>query len=85
MLVELQVPESLRKNSPGASFDILVPASCRADIDTKNGYIRVEKINGPSRLKTSNGRIFAQQVAGSLEADSSATVGFTPCLSRAIW
>lgn len=70
-VVELEVPETLRWKSPGASFDILVPERCAAEITTGNGAIHVRGLAGPVVLRTSNGRITVEQVEGEVEAATS--------------
>jgi len=69
-VIELQVPELLRRKSPGASFDIRVPASCAADIRTGNGAVQVRGLKDCD-LKTSNGGITAEQIDGRVEAHTS--------------
>lgn len=56
----------------GARFVIKVPKKAILDnIQTSNGSMRIESIQGNARLKTSNGSIRVWNVEGSLEATTS--------------
>jgi len=70
-VVELEAPSALRGKNTGASFDIRIPASCAADLQTGNGAIRARCLQDHVLMKTSNGRIDAQEIEGEVEAASS--------------
>ena len=70
-VIELEVPDSLRNKSIGASFDIRVPQPCAADIATDNGHIRFRGGKDSALLRTSNGRVTVEQVNGRVEAYTS--------------
>ena len=56
----------------GARFTIRVPRHVQLDgITSSNGAVKVEEIDGPARLHTSNGAIRATRVHGELEARTS--------------
>jgi DUF4097 and DUF4098 domain-containing protein YvlB len=55
----------------GVDFDVLVPVETRVEVDTSNGAVSVEAIDGSIRLDTSNGAIDVYDSAGSLNADTS--------------
>lgn len=56
----------------GARFTIRVPRNVQLDgINSSNGAVKVEGIDGPARLHTSNGAIRVTRVHGELEARTS--------------
>ncbi len=55
----------------GVDFDVLVPIETRVEVDTSNGAITVEDIDGTIRLDTSNGAIDVYDSSGSLNVDTS--------------
>ncbi len=55
----------------GVDFDVLVPIETRVEVDTSNGEITVEDIDGTITLDTSNGAIDVYDSSGSLNADTS--------------
>lgn len=55
----------------GVDFDVLVPIETRVEVDTSNGAITVEAIDGTIRLDTSNGAIDVYDSSGSLDVDTS--------------
>jgi hypothetical protein len=56
----------------GVSFSIKVPRKTRIDrADTSNASVRLESIDAPARVKTSNGSIKIWDVSGNLEAITS--------------
>jgi DUF4097 and DUF4098 domain-containing protein YvlB len=55
----------------GVEFNVLVPVETRVEVDTSNGAITVESIEGTILLDTSNGAIDVYDAAGSLTADTS--------------
>jgi DUF4097 and DUF4098 domain-containing protein YvlB len=62
----------LRRGNMGAKFFIRVPRRVQLDvIRSSNGQIRVEDVEGDSRLETSNGSIRLRKVAGRLDARTS--------------
>ena len=69
--IELEVPEELRRNSPGAKFIVKIPSPCTAEISTSNGSIKVVGLKGPVVLDTSNGGIRAEKIDGELKVDTS--------------
>ena len=62
----------LRRGNMGAKFFIRVPQRVHLDlIRNSNGQIRVEDVEGDSRLETSNGAIRLRKIAGRLDARTS--------------
>lgn len=55
----------------GVGFDVIVPIATRIEVDTSNGVIDVESIDGTIVLDTSNGAIDVYDSTGSLRADTS--------------
>jgi len=55
----------------GVGFDVLVPAETRVEVDTSNGAIAIDDIDGTIHLDTSNGAIDVYDSSGSLNADTS--------------
>ncbi len=55
----------------GVEFDVLVPVETRVEVDTTNGAISIEDIDGTIRLDTSNGELWLEQVIGSVDAETS--------------
>ncbi len=55
----------------GVDFDVLVPMETRVEVDTSNGAINVEDIQGTILLDTSNGAIDVYDSSGTLTADTS--------------
>ena len=55
----------------GVEFDVLVPIETRVEVETTNGAISIEAIDGTIRLDTSNGAIDVYDSSGSLTADTS--------------
>ncbi len=55
----------------GVDFDVLVPMETRVEVDTSNGAIVVEDIQGTILLDTSNGAIDVYDSSGTLTADTS--------------
>lgn len=70
-LIELRYPQALRHYSVGASFDIRIPRSCAADIDTSNGRIVVRNLKDRVDLESSNGSIVVEDIDGPVEARTS--------------
>lgn len=65
-------PSDIRRGNMGAKYRINVPRRVRLDrIDSSNGGIRVEKVEGEARLKTSNGPVRLYEFVGDVEADTS--------------
>ena len=60
----------VRRHS-GVSFDVTLPTSAEADVNTSNGSIELDNMSGVFRAETSNGRIAAEDLSGSLDADTS--------------
>src|ERR1035441_6189953 len=66
------VRPSDRRNNEGARFTIKIPRTALLDrITTSNGAIRTLDGKGPARLRTSNGMIRVEDLAGNLEATTS--------------
>jgi len=66
------VRPELRRGHMGAKFFIRVPQRVRLDlIRSANGPIRVEDVEGDSRLETSNGAIRVRKIVGRLDARTS--------------
>lgn len=57
--------------SAAASMTLKVPRFCRIEVETSNGKINVEGVNGDLDLSSSNGRIRAEQVEGALKLRTS--------------
>ena len=55
----------------GVDFDVVVPVETRVEVDTSNGAISIEGIDGSIRLDTSNGAIDVYDSSGALTADTS--------------
>jgi DUF4097 and DUF4098 domain-containing protein YvlB len=55
----------------GVDFDVLVPVETRVEVETSNGAITVEDVDGTIRLDTSNGAIDVYDSSGSVNADTS--------------
>ena len=70
-LIELRYPRALRRYSVGANFDIRIPQSCAADIDTSNGRIVVRDLQDRVDLESSNGSIFVEDIDGPVDARTS--------------
>ncbi|MBU0641051.1 MAG: DUF4097 domain-containing protein [Planctomycetes bacterium] len=70
-MVELEYPDTLANLLVGASFDILLPAACAADIRTGNGAITVHGLKDELLLHTSNGRVVTEDVVGTVDARTS--------------
>ena len=61
-----------RGGNMGAKYRIHVPRKTRLErVDSSNGGIRVEAVDGDARLKTSNGPVRLYQYLGNVEADTS--------------
>jgi hypothetical protein len=66
------VRPSDRRNNQGARFTIKIPRTALLDrITTSNGAIRTLDGKGPARLRTSNGMIRVEDLAGSVDATTS--------------
>ncbi|MBI4873856.1 MAG: DUF4097 family beta strand repeat protein [Acidobacteria bacterium] len=66
------VRPSDRRGNLGARYVIRVPRRTELDrIDSSNGSIRVETIEGGARLKTSNGSVRVDRLKGSVEIQTS--------------
>ena len=66
------VPPLDRHGSYGARYVIHVPRQAElAGISSSNGSIRVDSVEGASRLKTSNGSVHASQIQGTLDVQTS--------------
>ncbi|UCG33205.1 MAG: DUF4097 family beta strand repeat protein [Phycisphaerales bacterium] len=70
-VVEVRHPWWLSGGSVGGSFEIQVPISCAADIQTDDGSVAVSGLITETVLKTSNGEITIDDVAGDVRAHSS--------------
>ena len=55
----------------GVDFDVLVPVETRVEVETSNGAITVEDVDGTIRLDTSNGAIDVYDSSGQLSAETS--------------
>jgi DUF4097 and DUF4098 domain-containing protein YvlB len=66
------ISPSGHRGNHGARYVIRVPRRTELDrIQTSNGRISVDGIEGTARLRTSNGAIRADRIAGELEAETS--------------
>jgi DUF4097 and DUF4098 domain-containing protein YvlB len=66
------VRPSDRRNNQGARFTIKIPRTAVLErITTSNGPIRTLDGKGPARMRTSNGMIRVQDLAGNVEATTS--------------
>jgi hypothetical protein len=70
-VIAVEIPTQLRHKSVSASLDVRVPASCAADVNTGNGYIRAQGLDNHVTLRSSNGRIIVEDVSGRVEAVTS--------------
>jgi len=71
-VVRLRVVRPTPNCHCGASFTVKVPRKTRIDrADTSNASLRIESIDAPARVKTSNGSIKIWDVSGDLEATTS--------------
>lgn len=70
-LIELRYPQALRHFSLGADFDIRIPRSCAAEIDTSNGRIVVRGLQDRVDLESSNGSIVVEDIDGPVHARTS--------------
>lgn len=62
----------LRRGNMGAKYFVRVPRRVQLDfVRSSNGQIRVEDVEGDTRLETSNGGIRLRKVAGRLDARTS--------------
>lgn len=69
--IHTNIPSGWHGNA-GAKYIIRVPQKIDLqDIQSSNGSIRVESVQGQARLKTSNGSIHVDQVQGTLDAHTS--------------
>jgi hypothetical protein len=65
-------PSDVRRGNMGAKYRIHVPRRVRLErIDSSNGGIRIEDVEGEARLKTSNGGVRLYRFTGDVEADTS--------------
>ena len=55
----------------GVDFDVLVPIETRIEVDTSNGAVSIDAIQGTILVDTSNGAIDVYDSAGTLTADTS--------------
>ncbi len=71
--VRIRVIEpSGRRGNRGASFTIRVPREIEIElVETSNGRVRMEDVDGNARLRTSNGGVRISNVTGDIEARSS--------------
>jgi hypothetical protein len=61
-----------RGGNMGARFRINVPRKTRIErVDTSNGALRIESVEGDARLKTSNGAVRLYRYTGNIEVDTS--------------
>ncbi|MCL4402588.1 MAG: DUF4097 family beta strand repeat-containing protein [Acidobacteria bacterium] len=66
------VRPSDRRGNMGARYSIKVPRKTRLErIVSSNGPIRLNDIEGAARLRTTNGRVRAEKLQGSLDAQTS--------------
>lgn len=55
----------------GTDIVVTVPSSTDVDLETSNGRIELQRINGSGSLRTSNGRIVLEDVTGDFVGDTS--------------
>jgi len=61
-----------RRNNCGARFIVRLPKNVTLDrVESSNGSIRAENLQGSARLKTSNGSINIWELQGDVDADTS--------------
>jgi len=61
-----------RRGNMGASYTIYAPRRIKLErIDSSNGSVHIEDIEGTARLKTSNGKIRVVRLQGDIEAGTS--------------
>ncbi len=70
-LVEVLVPDEIRRYSAGANFRIRVPQACRAEISSRNGHVEVRGGRGEVAVETSNGRVRIADVEGDVRVHTS--------------
>jgi hypothetical protein len=64
--------ERRRGGNMGAKFRIHVPKRTRLDrVDTSNGGVRIESLDGDARVKTSNGGVRLYRFAGNVQVGTS--------------
>jgi hypothetical protein len=51
-------------------YEVTVPRTMNVDVETVNGSIRIDGINGKHELETTNGKIEVARCSGSLEAET---------------
>lgn len=65
-------PSGFRHGNMGARFSIRVPRQVQLErLNSSNGQIRVEDVQGNARLETSNGALIIRKVEGRLDAHTS--------------
>jgi DUF4097 and DUF4098 domain-containing protein YvlB len=65
--VDTRIPNNWRSSvSISVEYKISVPANANLDLESSNGRIRVEGIDGELTLRTVNGQISAQDVSGNV-------------------
>ncbi len=70
--VQVVLPQNYRgRANIAVSIEATVPKKSNLDLDTSNGRIEVEGIDGNVEMQTSNGRIVGQDIAGNAFADTS--------------
>jgi DUF4097 and DUF4098 domain-containing protein YvlB len=81
--VEAPKPKVMREvlginaSSPSVSFVVRVPQNVRLNVNTGDGSISIDNVNGPVSLRSGDGSIRARRIAGDLTArteDGSVTV-----------
>jgi DUF4097 and DUF4098 domain-containing protein YvlB len=70
--VRVVLPQNYRgRANIAVSIEAVVPKKSNLDLNTSNGRIEVEAIDGNVEMETSNGRIVAKDIAGNILADTS--------------
>lgn len=69
--VEAQIDQAGWFSNVGADITITTPVNTKVELDTSNGRIVVDGIQGSGDIQTSNGRISLQNVKGDFDASTS--------------
>jgi len=63
--------ESDVRRHSGVAFDVVIPTEARVEVDTSNGAVDIERIDGTILVDTSNGAVDVYDATGALVADTS--------------
>ena len=71
LTIEARWPAPGRRNNEGCSFEVTLPGAKGVVLETRNGAIHLEGLEGRARLATSNGGVRVPSHRGSLEIETS--------------